>query len=255
MKQTEYGIQMCSIRDVSERSLRDALQTVAEMGFRYIEFAGFYDHPAKEVRKWLDEFHLLCSGTHTFLPALSADTIAETIAYHQEIGCNNIIVPGCDDSDRKQTEDTIRALREAKQVLSENGIRLGYHNHSWEFFPNRDSVVFENEIIEKTDLDLQIDTFWLFNAGIDVIPYLEAHKDRIRIIHLKDGIPSAQEHRSFDNVQIGVTGCSLGEGKAPIAQIHRWCEQNQVLMVVESEGLDPTGPKEVQRCMNYLRTL
>lgn len=85
--------------------------------------------------------------------------------------------------------------------------------------------------------------------------FLEAHKDRICVIHLKDGIPCAPECRTFGRVQDGVQGKALGEGKAPIAQIHDWAKRNGVLMVVESEGLDPTGPEEVGRCIRFLRTL
>ena len=50
-------------------------------------------------------------------------------------------------------------------------------------------------------------------------------------------------------------GRSVGSGEAPILAIRDWCLKNDVLMVIESEGLDPTGPEEVGRCITYLRTL
>lgn len=113
----------------------------------------------------------------------------------------------------------------------------------------------ENEILARTKVELEVDTFWAFNAGLDPVEFLEAHKDRIRVIHLKDGIPSAPECKNFDHVQDATQGKALGEGKAPIARIHDWAKRNGVLMVVESEGLDPTGPEEVGRCIRFLRTL
>lgn len=36
----EYGIQMYSVRDVAQEDFQKALQTVAELGYRYVEFAG-----------------------------------------------------------------------------------------------------------------------------------------------------------------------------------------------------------------------
>ena len=42
----EYGIQMFSVRDIAEKDLHAALRKVAELGYRYVEFAGFFDHPA-----------------------------------------------------------------------------------------------------------------------------------------------------------------------------------------------------------------
>ena len=255
MAKAEYGIQMYSLRDVTPTSLRDTLKLVSEMGYKYIEFAGFFDNSASDVRAWLDEYGLVASGTHTGLAKLTPDTIDETIRYHKVIGCENLIVPGCDWSTRDLADGVIDALNAAQKKLAENGIRLGYHNHSREFFPNECGIVFEDEVIARTQVELEIDTFWLYNAGVDVIPYLEAHKDRIRVIHVKDGIASAPESKSFDLVNEGVSGRSLGSGNAPVSAVRKWAIANDVLMVVESEGLNPTGPEEVKRCIDYLHSL
>lgn len=255
MAKVEYGLQMYSLRDVTRADLRASLKQVADMGYKYIEFAGFFDNSASDVRAWLDEYGLVASGTHTGLAALAPDTIDATIAYHKAIGCENLIVPGCDWSTKELADGVIDTLNTAQKKLAAHGIRLGYHNHSREFFPNEVGIVFEDEVIARTSVELEIDTFWLFNTGIDVIPYLEAHKDRIRVIHLKDGIPSAPEHKSFAAVHTGVVGRSVGAGKAPIAAVRAWAIANNVLMVIESEGLDPTGPEEVKRCIDHLHTL
>lgn len=253
MAKTEYGIQMYSVRDTAEKSLRDALEGVAKLGYKYIEFAGFFDNDAKTVKAWLDEFNLVCSGTHTGIEAIKPDTINETIAYHKEIGCKNLIVPGCDWSTPEKSDSVLETLNFAQKKLAENGITLGYHNHSREFFPTPDGIVFEDEVITKTTVELEIDTFWLFNTGKDVIPYLEEIKDRIRVIHLKDGIPSADCDKNYDHVHDNVTGKSVGSGNAPVDAVREWAIKNDVLMVIESEGLDPTGLEEVGRCIEYLR--
>lgn len=255
MAKTEYGLQMYSVRDITKVSLEEALKKVAEMGYKYIEFAGFFDNSAEDVKSWLDKYGLICSGTHTNIPAILPETIDETIAYHKTIGCENLIVPGCDWSTPEKCDEVINALNFANKKLAENGIRLGYHNHSKEFMPTPDGIVFEDEVIKRTDAEIQIDTFWLFNAGIDVIPYLDKYKDRIKVIHIKDGIPSADSDKNYDHVHDNVMGYSLGDGKAPVAAVREWAIKNNVLMVVESEGLYPTGLEEVERCIKYLRTL
>ena len=255
MAKTEYGIQMYSIRDITKDSMRKALEEVAAMGYKYIEFAGFFDYLPEQIKCWLDEFGLVCSGTHTGMAAIAPDKLDETIRYHKIIGCENLIVPGCDWSTRALADGVIDTLNAAQKKLAANGIRLGYHNHSREFFPNEAGIVFEDEVIARTSAELEIDTFWLFNTGLDVISYLEAHKDRIRVIHLKDGIPSAAESKNFAHVHDGVKGLSVGSGQAPIQKIREWANKNGVLMVIESEGLDPTGLEEIKRCIDYLKTL
>lgn len=255
MNKTNYGLQMYSVRDSAEKSMYETLKAVSQMGYKYIEFAGFFGHSAEEIKSWLDEFGLICSGTHTGMDAINEENIDETIKYHKAIGCENLIVPGCDWSTTEKSDKVIEALNYAQKKLAENGIRLGYHNHSMEFFPTECGTVFENEVIEKTKAELEIDMFWLFNTGLDVIDYLEEHKDRIKVIHLKDGIPSADENKSYGHVHDGVKGLSLGSGKAPVKTVQKWAKENNVLMVVESEGLDPTGLEEVKRCIDFLNTL
>ena len=255
MKKTKYGIQMYSVRDLTDVSLRDALEKVAGLGYEYIEFAGFFDNSAEDVKSWLSEFGLICSGTHTGIDAIAPENIEETIKYHQEIGCKNIIVPGCDWSTLEKCDQIIDTFNFAQKKLAEYGIRLGYHNHSQEFFPNSYGKVIEDEIISRTSIELEIDTFWLYNAGIDVVSYLEEHKDRISVIHLKDGTASPAENKNYDMVHAGVLGYSLGEGSAPVEQIREWALKNDILMVVESEDLNPSGIEEVKRCIDFLRTL
>ena len=252
---TEYGLQMYSVRDIAERDLKDALRRVADMGYRFVEFAGFFGHPAEEVKSWLTEYGLAVSGTHTVCAAITPDEIKKTIAYHQAIGCTDLIVPGARYGTPEELEYTVALFNYAEKKLAEAGITLGYHNHSKEFYPTPYGKVAEEEILARTNVHAEIDTFWLCNAGIDPVPYLEAHKDRIRVIHIKDGVFPKDAKRDFATAHDAVRGTALGEGIAPVAAVRGWALRNGVRMVVESEGLDPTGPEEVGRCIKYLRTL
>lgn len=255
MARTEYGLQMWSLRDITKNSMRYALEEMANMGYKYVEFAGFFDYTAEQIRIWLDTFGLECSGTHTGMDLIKPENIDKTIAYHQAIGCKNLIVPAADWSSQEKMDANIALLNEAQKKLAAAGIALGYHNHSREFFPTSYGKIIEDEVIARTSVELEIDTFWAFNAGLDVISYLDAHKDRIRVIHLKDGFPSADDCKNFDHVHDNVKGKSVGSGKAPVKLVREWAKKNGKLMVVESEGLDPTGLEEVRRCIDFLHAL
>ncbi len=251
----EYGLQLYSLRDITKENLQDALCRVAKMGYRYVEFAGFFDHPAEEVKAWLDEYGLTASGTHTQLNLLTPEVIEDTIAYHKTIGCKDIIVPGAKWETEELMDENIRALNWAQKRLAEEGITLSYHNHSHEFYTTAYGKVVEDELLVRTTVTLEIDTFWLFNAGIDPISYCEQIKERIRMIHLKDGKVPTDAERDFTTANKLVQGRSLGQGDAPVKAVRKWADENGILMVVESEGLDPTGPEEVARCITYLRTI
>lgn len=248
MARVEYGIQMYSLRDITKDDLKGALKIVADQGYKYVEFAGFFGNRAEDVKAWLDEYGLICSGTHTGIPGIEPEALEETIRYHQVIGCKNLIVPGADWSTEEKMNYNIEIMNRAQPILAEAGIKLGYHNHSHEFIPTSYGKILQNEIETRCpNVEFEIDTFWVFNAGLDPIEILEKWKDRIQVIHLKDGIAAKDGEKAI--------GKSVGSGDAPIKAVREKALELGFRMVIESEGLDPTGPEEVGRCISFLRTL
>ena len=79
---TEYGLQLYSVRDITGKDLDGALAQVAALGYKYVEFAGFFGIPAEEIKAMLDKYGLVVSGTHTGWREI-ADHFEETVAYHK----------------------------------------------------------------------------------------------------------------------------------------------------------------------------
>ena len=238
----EYGLQMYSVRDITKDNLIDALRQVSELGYSFVEFAGFFGNSAKDVRAALDTYGLRVSGTHTGWQELMPDRLADTIAYHKELGNTNIIIPSYDLSTKEKLDALVDLINDVQPKLAAEGITLGYHNHDYEFRTTGYGLVPHAELEKRTKVEFEIDTFWAYFAGRNPVEELERLKDRIRVIHLKDGLMDR-------------SGRSLGEGTAPVAAVHEYAAKNGLRMVVESEGLQPTGLEEVGRCIRYLRGL
>jgi len=239
----EYGIQLYSVRDAMAADMEGTLAAVAKMGYKTVEFAGFFGRTAEEVSAMLKKYGLRISGTHTGWTEITPDKIDETIAYHKAIGNTRLIVPGYDFSTREKMESLIALLNEAQPKLAAAGITLGYHNHHREFLPlYEDGYITEEELFARTTVALEIDTFWAYVAGEDPIEILRRYGDRVPVIHLKDGDLT---HR----------GLSLGLGTAPVAAVYAYAVEHGIDIVVESEGQEPDGISEVTRCIEYLRTL
>ena len=237
---TEYGLQLFSVRDITGNDLEGALRAVAEMGYKYVEYAGFFGHSAEQVKEWQDKYGLQCSGTHSGWVELLPENIEATIAYHKTIGNPNYIIPGADLSSLDKIIDFCAVMNKAQIRLAEEGISLAYHNHSHEFVVMPWGSTIHSELEKRGTFDFEIDTFWTFNAGIDSIETLKRLSGRVKVIHLKDGIQ-------------GGAGKSLGQGEAPVLRVREYAVKNNIRMVVESEGCDPTGLEEVKRCIDFLK--
>ena len=240
----KYGIQLYSVRDNTPKDMEGTLRAIAEMGYSYVEFAGFFGHSADTIKGWLDQYGLTASGTHTGWEALR-DDFDGTVAYHKAIGCDTIIVPGADLSTPEKLDAFIAFMTDAAARLAKEGLRLGYHNHSHEFLPSSYGVITHEELQNRTvGVEFEIDTYWAYHAGKDPVAIMEKlyAENRLPVIHIKDGTADGK-------------GYALGEGTAPVAAVHAKAIELGMQMVVESEGLKPTGPDEVGRCMQYLRRL
>ncbi len=239
----EYGLQLCSVRDAMAADAKGTLKTVAEIGYSAVEFAGFYGHSAKEMARYTDRAGLRISGAHIPYTDLLPDAIEKTLAYHRELGNTRLIIPIYDASTPEKLEAFVRSMKEWQERLGEAGFTLGYHNHHTAFLPvGGEGLRAFDELWNRTDIFFQIDTYWAYVAGEDPVALLREKKDRIPVIHLKDG---DLLHRGY----------SLGLGTAPVRAIHDTAVSLGMEIVVESETQNPTGPEEVARCMAYLKSL
>ena len=235
----EYGIQMYSVRDITEKNMDGALKALAEMGYKFVEFAGFFGIPADEIKAMLDKYGLKVSGTHTGWQEI-AEHYEETLAYHKAIGNTRIIVPGADLTTKAKLDAFIDMMNEFQPKLAAEGITLGYHNHDHEFKPNEDGQIIYDEIVARTNVALEIDTYWAFVGGRDPLEMMERLKERVRIIHIKDGL-------------VDGSGRPLGMGEAPAAAVYRKAVELGDRLIVESETCQPSGLEEARICMDFLK--
>ena len=240
-----YGVQLYSVRDaVKELGMHQTLCRVAELGYQSVEFAGFGNATAKEVRAWLDELGLAVDGAHLSLKALT-EQFEQTLADLLAIGCTRAIVPAAKVANEEQLKVLTEGLNAAKARFAPYGIDVGFHNHAVEYLQNEDGVVPMQRILEDTDVFLELDTYWAYHAGIDPVAEMERLGKRLALIHIKDGDPSLS----------GECGKPLGMGTAPVSAVYQKALALGIPVVVESETLTPSGLDEIAVCIQHLKTL
>lgn len=238
---TGYGLQLYSVRDAMKENMEDTVRKVAALGYKFVEPAGFFDRTAEQFNALMAETGLKLSGTHSSWTALR-DDFENTLAFHKAIGNKRYIIPGADLGSMEKIDNFCKFINEVQPKLAAEGIELQYHNHSHEFMKGSNTGVFSHyELQKKTNINFEIDTYWVYRAGLDPIEVLESLKGRVNVIHVKDGTMEK--------------GLSLGLGTAPVAKVVAYAKANGIDMVVESEDQEPDGISEVTRCIEYLKTL
>lgn len=237
----EYGIQLYSVRDMTQNDFEGAVRQVAALGYKSVEPAGFFGRTAEQINALMEETGLRISGTHSPLLDL-VNKYEETLAFHKAIKNPCYIVPGYSMKNQAEIDGFVNYVNDLAPKLEKEGITLAFHNHAREFIPNADGSVAMEQIVCRTNLKLEVDTYWAFVGMKNPVSFLERVQDRLIAVHMKDGSPDGH-------------GTPLGMGDAPVAEVYEWVKAHNIPMVVESETCTPDGMTEAKICIDYLKSL
>ena len=241
------GVQLWSVRKECEKDLPRVLEALAGMGYDGVEFAGYYDRSAKELRRLLDANGLKCCGTHIRLDALQGDELKKTVEFSKTIGNKYLIVAWMPEAYTKSLEackDVARQYDKIAPVVKEDGMFVGYHAHGHDFNKIGDEhawdLFFENT---GQDVVMQLDIGNCIGGGGDPIATLKRFPGRSHSVHLREsgGPPTAV----------------IGEGDVDWKQVFQVCETTggTKWYIVEHSRSGGTPMENVQRCLQNLRKM
>jgi sugar phosphate isomerase/epimerase len=173
MTNIPIALELYSVRDDLARDVRGTLQAVAQMGYAGVEFAGPPRHPAQELKDLLAEFKLACAGWHVPFALVQDDKLDETIAFHQTLGNDKLIIPGIPAELRQSRADWLKLAdffnRLAEKLTLANMV-TGYHNHHVEFQPLDGELPWDT-FFGNTDpsVIMQLDTGNAVFGGADIM--------------------------------------------------------------------------------------
>ena len=194
------GIQLYTVRRLAAVDLPGTLRQLAKIGYKEIEFAGFYDHPATEVRDILKSNGLTAPSTHIDLKTIQ-DTPARLFEESHIVGHEWITVPSL--SGRRETvDDWKRTADQFNKVAAQvkgAGFRFAFHNHNAELKKLGRQAPLEI-LIDGTDPSLvsfEMDIYWVVNGGGDPVALLDRYPGRFRMLHVKDSM-GPPDHKMAD---------------------------------------------------------
>lgn len=174
----------------------EKLQTIAKLGFAGAEFtADFTEVPLEEMKKVLAETGLNVPSAHVGL-----DKIEEVIPYFAELGTKLIICPMTDFCNKAEALEVAEELNRLGQIAKPYGIKIGYHNHTDEFYMDEGKYLYD-WLIDACDPEVtafQVDCGWCSAAGVNPVEFINSHAGRIGAIHIKEngGVIGSKQPRS-----------------------------------------------------------
>lgn len=248
MGEKKYGLQLYSVREDCKQDLPGSLSKIAGMGYAGVEFAGFYDYKAGEIKKMLDDNGLICCGSHTKIEDLKDDKLEATARFNLEIGNPFLIVPGLPEEMKccldawKKSADFLEGISEKLKPL---GCRTGYHNHFTEFTPVEGEIPWE-VVMDGTgpEFIMQIDTGNALKGGCRAEDYIEKYPGRSVTVHLK-------EYSAADEKAV------IGEGDVDWKKVFELCESKggTEWYIVEQESYAYPPMECVRKCLENLKDM
>jgi sugar phosphate isomerase/epimerase len=247
MRRDQIALQLYTLRRLAADDLAGTLRSVAAAGYRSVELAGLPATVPGELARLLEVSELRAVASHEAVESLREDSHA-VAARMAEVGCPRVIVPWMPEVDRRTVADVRRFAAELggfARSLADQGLRLGYHNHAFEFEPLEGTTVWEVLLADlPPEVEIELDVYWAAVAGRDPVAEIGASAQRVRLLHMKDSSAAPAPHDA-----------PVGEGTLPITAIVEAARAAGVEWYVVEQD-EPQAPlDDVTRSLRYLESL
>ena len=190
---SQLGVQLYTVRTELGKDFDGTLAKIAAIGFKEVEFAGYFDRTPEQVRDALKRHKLTAPSAHIDYASLSGDKWARAIENAKAIGHTYLVNAWVDESIRNQPDAWKRiaeTYNSAAAASKRAGIQFAYHNHHFEFAPRPDlngklPLDFLLETCDPALVKIELDLCWISAAGKDPLEYFRRYPGRFPMVHVK----------------------------------------------------------------------
>lgn len=242
------GIQLYSVRRSLERDFEGTLASLSGIGYKEVEFAGYFDRSPPEIKTSLGRYGLAAPSAHIPIEQVRQEW-ARTLDAAGVIGHRYVVVPWLPPEIRRTLDDYRRLGAEFNRLGEQakgNGIRLAYHNHDFEFTRLEGRLPYDILLAETdpANVALELDLMWITKGGQDPLSYFAKHPGRFEMVHVKDAT-GAPEFRQVAVGQGSIDFQRILSRRKPAGIRHFFVEHD-----------DPADPLEFARTsFGYLKRL
>ena len=186
----KIGLQLYTVRDLMKQDFDGTLSKVAAVGYKEVEFAGYFDRSPKDVRAAVDRNGLTAPSAHIEYKNLG-EKFPEVIEAAKVVGHEYLVNPWIDEEIRKQPDGWKQAaetFNRAGEACKKAGIQFAYHNHWFEFLPVNGKLPYDFLLTECDPnlVKMELDLCWITVGGQDPLKYFDRYPGRFPLVHVKD---------------------------------------------------------------------
>lgn len=250
-----YGVQLFMVRRQAAKDLAGALRMIHAAGFEQVELSPqAYGQPPAELRKMVEDAGLRVVSGH-----FDYGDLEQRLDYAKELGLRYFVCSMV----AKEQWGSIGGFAKAADVFNavgkgarERGMDFVLHTLDYEFKPVEGTTGW-TVLMRRTDpnlVKLELDCYWLAQAGQKPLEVLEEHMDRVVLLHLKDRVANAPT--SFDMEPASLHIAEMGKGSIDWPAVLRQAKVQGVhyAFLDQDETAGPV-PESMKASRAYLRTL
>jgi sugar phosphate isomerase/epimerase len=186
----KVGVQLYTVRDQMKADFDGTIAKVAQIGYKEVEFAGYFGRTGEQVRAACDKNGLSAVSTHVQYDELD-DKFPSVIETSKTIGLKYIVCPWIPEELRKSPDIWKQAAEKFNHCGEQSkkaGLQFAYHNHWFEFLAVDGKLPYD-ELLRLCGADLvkmELDLCWITAAGADPLAYFNKYPGRFPLVHVKD---------------------------------------------------------------------
>jgi sugar phosphate isomerase/epimerase len=283
------GLGLFSIPKMLDTDFDAAFAMLAKMGYKEVECFGPYEFSTEKAKaswnavtprlgfkgsgffnKTASEFSNAAKSNGISIPSMHTDldTLSNNMGQLAEaahlIGAKYVVLPAIPEVERKNLDDYKRIAEKFNSIGAEakkEGIRFGYHNHGYGL-NNVNGFMPLDIIFDQTDPSLvyfEMDIYWTIAGGADPVELFKKHKDRYKMVHIKD----MKESKRFSGdggdssqwISLFPYMTSFGEGVLDLPTILTAAEQNGVEHFFVEQDTVKSPEIALKKSIDYLKSL
>ncbi len=162
-------------------TLLEKFKTIASLGYTGVELlpVDLDNNSVEDIKKWAQETGLEIVSVH-------AKPTEEIVKKMAALGGKAVVWAGTPFCNKEEAIEVAHELDAMAEMAEPYGIKIGYHNHSQEFFVDQGKCLLEHLLDNSKKCYSQLDCGWAQNGGCYPPTFIRKYKNRIVAIHVKE---------------------------------------------------------------------